>query len=335
MNDVKLTIIAAVYNGETYLKCFLDSVLHQSFRNFQLILVDDGSQDASVSFCSGYAAEDSRIRILTKENGGVSSARNLGLTEASGEYLMLLDSDDYLEPGILMQAVACAEDTKADAVVFSAVYETPDGRILNTMANPSAVYEGKEACLRAFHLGHLGNACWDKLYRRTCLEGKTFEESLTYSEDYVFNSRFFRDCEKAVVLPTTGYHYISRPQSATMTAMNPRKLQVLSAGRMVYDELKGFGSDLSLLSAQYITDAALALYRQLPSGPCTPEQAFMLAPIRDAFSEFSGIVFKRAFRLMRLRGKHAINTLGAYVVYYYFPELLGRHGKAKRHEGLD
>ena len=98
-NNPKISIIVPVYNVEQYLRRCIDSILNQSFADFELLLIDDGSKDKSGAICDEYAAKDSRIRVFHKENGGVSSARNIGLENARGEWLSFIDGDDVITEG--------------------------------------------------------------------------------------------------------------------------------------------------------------------------------------------------------------------------------------------
>lgn len=97
MNNPKISVIVPVYNVEKYLRRCIDSILAQTFTDFELLLIDDGSKDNSRDLCDGYAMKDERVRVFHKKNGGVSSARNLGLDNAKGEWVSFVDADDYLD----------------------------------------------------------------------------------------------------------------------------------------------------------------------------------------------------------------------------------------------
>lgn len=119
MQEPLVSVIVPVYNTEKYLEKCIGSLLGQSYGNLEIILVNDGSTDKSGRICEEYARKDSRVRVIHKDNGGVSDARNSGLRAASGTYLCFLDSDDYTEPGTVEHAVQVAETEKADAVIWS------------------------------------------------------------------------------------------------------------------------------------------------------------------------------------------------------------------------
>lgn len=117
-NKIKVSVIVPVYNQEKYLEQCVKSILVQTLHEAEFIFVDDGSTDSSLSMLKEYEKQDSRVKVITQENGGAGKARNTGLSVARGEYLSFLDSDDFFEPDMLEKAVAALEDSKADFVVF-------------------------------------------------------------------------------------------------------------------------------------------------------------------------------------------------------------------------
>ena len=122
MRETKISIVVPVYNAEKELQRCVDSILGQSFSDWELLLIDDGSRDGSPALCDRLAQRDPRVRVWHKENGGVSSARNLGIRKAEGEYLMFTDSDDTLFPETLATLYGKALETKAELVVCGFTY---------------------------------------------------------------------------------------------------------------------------------------------------------------------------------------------------------------------
>ncbi len=121
-----LSIIIPIYNVEPYLRCCLNSILAQTFPSWEAVLVDDGSKDNCGKICDEYAAMDSRFRVIHKENGGLTSARNSGLAMASGEWVMHLDGDDWIEPEMLELLLRKGEETGADIVMGDFLFAYPD-----------------------------------------------------------------------------------------------------------------------------------------------------------------------------------------------------------------
>ena len=110
----KISVIIPVYNAEKYISDCLESVVRQTYKNLEILLIDDGSKDGSAGICQEWCKKDARIRLLQKENGGVSSARNLGLQEASGEYVTFVDADDWIGERMLERLRACIERDKSE-----------------------------------------------------------------------------------------------------------------------------------------------------------------------------------------------------------------------------
>ena len=129
----KLSIIIPIYQIECYLRRCLDSILAQSFQDWEAILVDDGSKDDCGKICDEYAAIDSRFRVIHKKNGGLTSARNAGLAIASGEWIMHLDGDDWIEPDMLERLIQKGEDTGADIVMGDFLFAYSDRDILYSL----------------------------------------------------------------------------------------------------------------------------------------------------------------------------------------------------------
>ena len=127
-----ISIIIPVYKVEPYLRKCLDSVVQQTYRNLEIILVDDGSPDSCGAICDEYATKDERITVIHQENKGLSAARNAGLDIATGDYIQFVDSDDWIEPDALATVLSIAEDHHVDIVCFGFNKHLPSGEILPT-----------------------------------------------------------------------------------------------------------------------------------------------------------------------------------------------------------
>lgn len=207
--SVKVSVIVAVYNSENYLRQCLDSIVNQSLKNIEIICINDGSTDKSLQILEEYEKKDKRIRVVSKENEGLggASARNLGLTLAQGEYVSILDSDDFFELSMLEKAVKKADETNADIVVFAG-YEYDDangacypaGSILNESALPNKVVFSYRDCPKYIFQISAGMA-WNKLYRRSFLEkyGVKFQR-IKYTDDAYFTFSHMVLAERIAVL---------------------------------------------------------------------------------------------------------------------------------------
>ena len=187
-----ISVIIPVYNTEQYISCCIDSVLSQSFTNFELILVDDGSKDGSGTICNEYAKKDNRIRVFHKGNGGVSSARNLGLDNARGEWIYFVDSDDELLPGGLQTLVDGICD---DVDIVGGGYERfgPNGELLEAVDERVTTALSKEETLlivsndRPKYYSYLGYM-WMWMFRSSVIRSHhlRFDTSIKIKEDTLF-----------------------------------------------------------------------------------------------------------------------------------------------------
>lgn len=217
-----ISIIIPVYNAERYLHQCIESVIAQTFKDWEAILVNDGSKDGSLAICQEYASKDSRIRVIDKPNGGPSSARNKGLDEAQGEYVYFMDADDWIEKNFL--EVFFNEDENEDNnydIIFQGfVREFSDGRKEKSFAmDADTSVMSKEEIICRLYKEHVYGWAWCKLFRREIIEKYhiRFDESLRLWEDELFTSEFLRYAEKVRTVNSYLYHYIYYPDSLMQT----------------------------------------------------------------------------------------------------------------------
>ena len=211
----KVSVIIPVYNVEKYLNKCVDSVINQTYKNLEIILVDDGSLDNCPKLCDDYAKSDERIKVIHKINEGVSVARNVGISVASGEYVCFFDSDDFVEEDVLEKMLDAIVEKAYDVCVcgYSVDIYNKEGE----KESASEVVPWKQVCENLSliecekNLGICGYA-WNKLYRKEFLthNGLFFEEGTSLIEDLLFNSMAISKGAKVCFLPYAGYHYIQR-----------------------------------------------------------------------------------------------------------------------------
>lgn len=208
-----ISVIVPVYNAEKYLRRCIDSVLAQTYTDFELLLIDDGSKDKSGEICDEYAQKDTRVRVFHQENGGVSSARNLGLDNAKGEWVTFVDSDDEIEPEHL-QAYEMGLD--AHLVVGNAVVKV-EGKKDHILSSGIPVGYHKEfKPLLSHSLTKLiFQAPWGKLFNRKCLANLRYDTKLITGEDNHFIFRYLCQSDSLRVLPCdlkeSQTRYVYRP----------------------------------------------------------------------------------------------------------------------------
>ena len=232
-----ISVIIPVYNMEAFLEECLDSVLAQTYPHLQIICVNDGSRDRSQEILDEYAKIDPRIIPVIKENGGLSSARNRGLEEATGTYVMFLDSDDWLDPDICRKAVLEMEESRADLVMWSYIREFQDHSKPSDVLGRERLYFDTEGVRRLHRrlFGLVGQelsdpskgdiivTAWGKLYRRELIRGIEFIDTKKVgTEDSLYNIQAFHNVRSAVYIPEYGCHYRKYNAASLTTAYNPR-----------------------------------------------------------------------------------------------------------------
>ena len=206
MSNPKISIISPVYNVEKYICRCVDSIIAQTFTDWELILVDDGSPDTSGTICNQYASQDSRIRVIHKQNGGVSAARQTGLDAAQGEYVIHADPDDWVEPTMLEELYAKAKAEDADVVICDYFVNS---------SNSERIVKQEPHSLDAKSISHelfqqLHGSCCNKLVKRTCFSNYNirFPEGVNYCEDLYTWCLLYQHPEvKTTYLPNAFYHY--------------------------------------------------------------------------------------------------------------------------------
>ena len=231
-----VSIITPLYNIERYLKISLDSLAAQTYPNIEFILVDDGSEDSTGQICDDYAKNDPRFRVIHQTNGGISNARNNGLSIAKGELIGSVDGDDWIEPKLYetLYNNLIAFDADLSACDFAHEYADKT-RLHNLPVETPFLYEGQTM----FHAGliphRFGGYFINKLFRRSIIDQlqkghELFDETLHVSEDQLFVAEYCLLCKRAVFLQQPLYHYRRHTESATGSVkITPRALTLLDS----------------------------------------------------------------------------------------------------------
>ena len=200
-----ISIIVPIYNIEKFLPCCIDSILAQTFTEWELILVDDGSKDTCGSICDEYATKDGRIRVIHKPNGGLTSARNAGLAMASGEWVMHLDGDDWIEPEMLELLLRKGEETGADIVMGDFLFAYPDRDVPYRLPDWD---DCKTTSLNRY-ITSVWTCVWGGIHRRSLYEEHQLQspQGVTYCEDFHLIVRLRYFARKVVNVHRPFYHY--------------------------------------------------------------------------------------------------------------------------------
>ena len=213
MNNTKVSIIVPLFNAEKFAKRCIESVLMQTFKNYELILIDDGSKDKTGEICDKYAEKDTRIKVIHKNNGGVSSARNTGLDMAKGEWITFLDADDWIEPNFLL----IVDNNSNDSIdwIFAQWRTIWDNGLPNEINNyeQEILFNNWEEIKNIWDKMANMDICrcpWGKFFRRSVIESYKlrFDNSLKYGEDTVFNYEYLINIKGLSLCKKDYSHYI-------------------------------------------------------------------------------------------------------------------------------
>ena len=245
--EQKVSVIVPIYKVEPYLRRAVDSILHQTYHNLEIILVDDGSPDQCGKICDDYAKEDNRISVIHKENGGLSDARNAGLDAAGGKYIVFVDSDDFIAEDYIDTLMQCLKKYDADVAMCS--YAVTDSVGYDDSIFKAAQDDTVEVCDRRELLNNLYDAnhkdatyfivSWNKIYKASLWKDVRFPKGRIH-EDEATTYKIYDRAEKGVYLHRPLYGYFTAPSSITRARFNVKRLQWMDAldDRIAYFEDK-------------------------------------------------------------------------------------------------
>ncbi len=210
MSKPKISVIIPIYNLESCLAATLESVVNQTHKNLEIILVNDGSADGSLALAKEYAERDSRITVIDKENGGVSSARNAGLDAASGDYIGFVDGDDVIAPDMYEYLLDLAEKHGADIAACGMLL---DGAAVCMPRGDTAVRDRHALSVRSVRKIFSGSCC-TRIYRREVVEGVRFSEEYPIGEDLLYNLHAYSRANTTVFGSEAKYRYVTHESSA-------------------------------------------------------------------------------------------------------------------------
>jgi glycosyltransferase involved in cell wall biosynthesis len=258
----KISVIVPIYKVEKYLNRCVDSIINQTYRNLEIILVDDGSPDNSGRISDEYARTDSRVRVIHKSNGGLSDARNAGIEIATGEYIGFVDSDDFIHPEMFRDLHEQIQKHDADIAQCSFRPVTDDTFIDPGGAGNEKVISNLDA-LRLIYTQYKVDyiVAWDKLYRKHLFNSIRFPVSKIHEDEFTTYKLFYLS-GKIVVIDKKYYYYYQSPNSIIRSGFNLKKLHYTEAmeERILFFKEKGLTDFFSLAARKYAQWILLFLY---------------------------------------------------------------------------
>lgn len=229
MNSPLISVIVPIYNVEQYLSKCIDSILNQIYKNLEVILVDDGSSDNCGQICDDYAKIDCRIKVVHKENGGLSDARNAGIKVATGEYVCFVDSDDWISKEMISSLYTCMQEDKSDIVCSGVMWVTEgEEEIRNDTVNEKIILDEIDGLRELLYDRKLKQHVWNKLYRFDLIKDIPFEKG-KYHEDVFWSYQVIARAKRISVVPESFYYYVQRAGSIMGESYSEKRLDALDA----------------------------------------------------------------------------------------------------------
>lgn len=240
MEKERISVVVPIYNVEAYLQKSIESILHQTYQNLEIILVDDGATDGCPAVCDAYAATDARVRVIHKENGGLSDARNTGVAAATGDYIGFVDSDDFLKPTMYEKLLSALKETKADIAVCNFACVRADGTAIaernQHLSIKDGVYSSREAVgyLCGEHYEYWVTA-WNRLYKAELAKAVAFPKGKIHEDEFTAHL-FYDKAEKIAGISEPLYQYVIREDSIMTKKYSVKNLAYAEAldGRIRY-----------------------------------------------------------------------------------------------------
>ncbi len=264
-----ISVLVPVYNVEKYLRRCLDSILCQTYTDYEIVLVDDGSTDTSGQICDEYAGKHGCIRVIHQENAGLAQVRNVSVAAARGEYITFVDSDDAAEPTLL--EVLMRDMTAADADVSICSWsEVSDDGVRTELTwdgkeEGFKVWETQEAVRTLLYQKGIDNNTWGKLYRREVLAGIEFPAGRIY-EDLAVMYQILLKSRRVCYRPEALYLYTCNTSGISQSAFTPRRMDLIDMAEKMYQDVESNYPDYTAAARSRLLRAYMHVYLWIPKG---------------------------------------------------------------------
>ncbi len=322
MKEPLISVIVPVYKAEKYLDRCVNSIINQTYKNLEIILVDDGSPDESGKMCDLFAEKDSRIKVIHKENGGQSSARNVALDIMTGDYVGFVDSDDWIEKDMFSCLYSLVEEHGAEIAVCGVQCDWSSGKTTFFNSNYPKEKEiehwTKIDALRELPLNNkITNAPWNKLFERRIFDGLRMREGSVF-EDFEIMPKCVERADKIVYNPIPMYHYIMTEESTTRGTFQEKRFveaeisrEIVQRYRENYPELMGY------VNARHVEIYLSLIYASAKSPQFSERRNQLMKEIRTMnskdFFSFLSKKNKLKYCLFRIHEKLFV----AFMTFYY------------------
>ncbi len=238
MEKYKISVIVPVYKVEKYLNKCVDSIINQTYKNLEIILVDDGSPDNCGKICDEYSKKDNRIKVIHKENGGLSSARNAGLEIATGDYIGFVDSDDWIEKSMYSDMLNCAVKNNADVVRCGFFRHENENIECVNGTQMEYILDKEYRLIELIDGGLLEGAAWNKLYKKYIFQDIRYDETIFRNEDSIATYYILKKAYNVVFIDKCEYNYLIRSGSILMSGLNLNSFDMIKISKIFIEDEK-------------------------------------------------------------------------------------------------
>lgn len=314
-----VSIVVPVYNVEKYLNRCLDSISLQTYKNIEIILVDDGTQDNSGAICDTWSDKDPRVTVIHQKNGGLSNARNSGIAKANGEYLVFVDSDDIVAHNMVERLVILLEGEHADIAICGVYHIFDESRIsFDTEEASVKVFDRRSAIKELWYQKSFLPSAWGKIYKRQLFDTSRFTEGILFEDIDLMHELFWKS-RKIVYAELPLYGYVHRENSITTAKFSKKDCDILQIAEKLLIFAKENDSELIPAAQAYMVTAAFRLFLNAPHKK---------EELKAIISKAEGILRMQGKTVMRDREVRK-KTKCALLLYFYFKPLLGTVYKRK------
>ncbi|WP_431770785.1 glycosyltransferase family 2 protein [Streptococcus gallolyticus] len=314
-----VSIILPVYNVENYIEKCLKSIRRQTYSNIEVIIVNDGSTDNSIKYCEKICEIDSRFFILNKENGGLSDARNVGIEAAHGEYLIFIDSDDFVSESLVHHLVSCLEDTNSDIAICDPVHyyseqsEQCDSQTIFLDATSIVTFSSREAISELLYQKSFLVSAWGKIYKKDLFADIRFPKGKLF-EDSAIMYLLFEKCHRITYSNAKFYAYVHRENSITTNSFSDKDLDILE----ITDQIQERYKNDKLLNNAAISYKSSACFRILLNAPVEEKYLPYIVECRNyIYSNWKYIIFNKNVRTKNKLALVSITLFRPFVKFIY------------------
>lgn len=298
-----ISIVVPVYNVEPYLRKCIESIIQQTYKNIEILLIDDGSKDNSGKICDDFAKEDARIKVIHKKNGGLSDARNVGIDNAKGEYITFIDSDDYISSGYIKYLYNLLVAYNADISICEFEYITESGKRLNHVQdnNNISLFDKRNALYELLDSKLFSNSAWAKLYKTSLFDNIRYPVGKLY-EDVDTTYRVFMRSNKIVFGAQIHYYYLYRIGAISKQKFTEQRMDAIYFAETMVDKITEQYPDLIKIGKCRLFDFYITILKMLDSNKSSDyykKIKIKLKQVRKTVLFYRQSGFKRKFEVIK------------------------------------